>query len=423
MAADIAWSRNWLSMATSISRRVFTIFFWSNVLSLLLVIAVAWGGLEALEATVLEMDQQAELEHFQSRYDPDKPQFNQTATLTMFYWPGEAPPEEKLPAVFRGLTAPYNGEVDVDGKDYEILVNQVPGGVYYLAKDLALFEQRETQSTIVILGLALLVCALSFFTARLASRKISRPLQGLTGDIDAAAPTGGFRLPLDYPDSELTQISQAINKFLDQIDELVKRERSLVSLASHELRTPIAVILGAVEVIEHRNKLSAEDKKTLGRISASAQEMSANVQALLKLVRRTKEPYVPVSFPVGDILKELAQEHGLSATENEGRLELSLSAQQPVALGDPVLAKILINNLIINALNHTQGQVYVTEYVKHLEIRDEGAGNINGFSQEAPSSSGLGLFIVTLVCEHMGWRYELTTDESGSRVKVWFLAA
>src|SRR5690606_25355083 len=118
-------------------------------------------------------------------------------------------------------------------------------------------------------------------------RRVVRPLHTLTQDIRRIEPGSRIsRIESAYSDQELAEIASTLNELLGALDAYIRREKSLISLASHELRTPVAVIAGALDVLEQRDSLGEADRRTLSRIRRAADEMRNDVDALLKLARR-----------------------------------------------------------------------------------------------------------------------------------------
>jgi signal transduction histidine kinase len=235
------------------------------------------------------------------------------------------------------------------------------------------------------------------------------------------------RLPLAYQDGELHTIAQTFNRFLDELESFVKREQSLLSLASHELRTPIAVISGALDVLEHRQQLSKDDKATLARVRRASAEMEANVNMLLKMARR--DPVVETIKQVAlvnvveQVLDDLDAHHDVQA-------RVSLTASPGITVqADPTLVHMLLRNLIQNALQHTTRGIQIRLETGLVQIVDDGPGLTD--EQRAILSGqeridlgdsplgGLGLYIVTLMCERLQWRVEVVpSHSSGTLIRV-----
>src|SRR5690606_5879190 len=180
-----------------------------------------------------------------------------------------------------------SAEIELAGQTYLARVETVETGVLYVAKNITHFEKREALFQIALLVMTLVIVAFSLLLAVLSSRRIVRPLKLLSERI-SGTPVGPAmpRMETDYLDAELHSIAMTFNRFLDELESYVQREQSLLRLASHELRTPIAVMSGALDILESRDQLNPNDRTTLGRIRKACDEMGDNVNILLQLARR-----------------------------------------------------------------------------------------------------------------------------------------
>lgn len=408
-------------MSRTISRRVQYIFFWTYALSILLVLLAAWLFLEDLEKASLEMDKQAELERLQNLFSKEEVVHIQSAMLTLAYLPRGTSEVEKLPVIFRNLPIPFDDEVEFLNKEFAVSIHPYPQGTYYIAKDLSLFTERESLMVNGLIALAVAVIVISFLLSVFISRMISKPIQQLTSDTSSISESGSNkRLSTSYSDAELNDISSSFNHYLDQLDHLIERERSMISMASHELRTPIAVILGAAEIIDRRQQLQTNDRKTLQRISASAQVMSDNVQALLELVRQKKSSSTWETFSLAELTAQVRLDLMDSDPSAGNRIELLSDGDVRLA-ANKTMVRILLNNLIGNGLNHNRGKVLIELKPHYFEIRNSDTGQTepHAGNSNASSSTGLGLYIVTLICDYLGWDFSLQSDpSSGTVVRV-----
>lgn len=412
---------------SSISDRAFRTVLFGLLSSLLVILFFAWWALEDLEGTVLEADRVIELEHFKKYGEKDHYQKTQTGQMVSVFQPHQGDNKVELPIVFQGLPVPFDGMVDLLGTEYAVLTHAFPEGDYYLAKNLQLFETREEQLVLYFQLLAFGVFVVGIGVARVTSRILSQPIVRLAASIDELHKSGmGGRLNEQFTDLELNEIAAAINTNLNQVEESFKRERALISMASHELRTPVSVVLGAAAILEKRGKLEADDAATLQRINRAAQDMSANIQALLSLVRRTKQAVSEETFRLAELLRAICEDYELDGEFDLGRLVLANPDSDAQVRTDKILVKMVLQNIISNALSHTRGQVCVTLYMDHVEITDEGSAPLAVDTVDSsaavvdPQSVGLGLYIVNLACERLDWSCESDTPAGAGRVRLWF---
>jgi signal transduction histidine kinase len=380
---------------------------------------------EDLEATMLKVEFAQERDFILASVAKDAELVWDTPGLSIVFVPAGQPRPSPMPKVLRGLPDDYTGEIDVGGDTYLVSVDTSQIGTLYVAKSITHFEDREALFGIAVIIMALVIMAFSLLLAVLSSRRIVRPLKRLADEV-SAIPVGRAmpRLEPDYIDAELHSIVMTFNQFLGELESYVKREQSLLSLASHELRTPIAVMSGALDVLELRDQLSPNDRETLKRVRRACDEMKGNVDILLKLARRENDGKAHEAFDIVPVARQVIDD--LGAADPAGH-RTTLSAGTPLVVkADPVMVHMLLRNLIQNALQHTRGLVKVT-IAEDIQIEDEGAGltpdqqailrGKGGSSPDAVPLGGLGLYIVTLMAERLGWPLSIEqTDATGTLI-------
>ncbi|ANF57160.1 sensor histidine kinase [Halotalea alkalilenta] len=382
-----------------------------------------------MEDAALVSDMQKEREFLLSEVDPESTFTWRTATIHAFWVPAGQQAEADIPDFFSLMPFPYNGEMNVDGLNYVVNNIEVPGGRLYLAKDNSLHENNEKLFKQAIAAMCLVMVILAIILVQLTIRQLIAPLTLLTREIEKMEPAAAMaRLSEQDVDKELQVVAKSFNRFLDEIESYVKREKTLLGMASHELRTPISIISGAMDGIESRGNTSLTDIKAMRRIRRAVDEMDASVEAILKLTKYGDQTMTPV--PVRDIVMEVLEDAGEAHNARE-RVRL-MGTAEPVVTADPVLLKMLVRNLLNNALQHTTGSVNIRIEKEWIEVNDEGTGLpqdsrafLNtGIKRGGLSASGLGLFIATLICERLRWRL-LDLDNpmvEGTKLRLMFMS-
>lgn len=412
----------------SISRRVYRSILLVSIISMIAMVMTVLLVNEDLEQTMLNVELEQERDFIFMNHTSDEILVWDSLNLAAVFVPtGQKPPAE-LPRIFKGLGNSYSGEVHLNKDTYLVTIKTIQTGQLYIAKNITHFEDREKLFDIALLVMTVVIMLFSLLLATLSSRRIVKPLSLLSERI-SQIPVGANmpRMPTDYVDAELHSIATTFNRFLDELESYVQREQSLLNLASHELRTPIAVMSGALEVIESRNQLQANDKTTLKRVRRSCDEMRDNVNVLLKLARRGSKVQHHTLLYVSQIVEELIVD--LKASHNiENRI--SLDATYPLTVNaDPVMVRMLLRNLIQNAVQHTQSDIRITLLADQIVIEDGGTGlspeqqaMLLGNTQattDGSTLSGLGLYIVTLMMERLGWKLEIRqTNRNGTSIRL-----
>ncbi|MGP9800766.1 sensor histidine kinase [Rheinheimera sp. NSM] len=223
-----------------------------------------------------------------------------------------------------------------------------------------------------------------------------------------------------FGDDEVGMLAGTIEKTLERISAFVARERYFTSSASHELRTPITVITGALELLE-QSELSATDVKALDRVRRATLDMKTTIEMFLCLARETDDGLYDEQFLVMPLVSNAIelQRHLLSRKLVDVEID---QLANPGVCGHPQAFAIAVNNLVRNAFEHTlaaQGPVkiridehelLITNQLNALVTNQESADKQHT-PTEASHGYGLGLGIVQRLCERNGWSFSLRADE------------
>lgn len=210
---------------------------------------------------------------------------------------------------------------------------------------------------------------------------------------------------------------QAARRALEEADEL---KMNFISLAAHELRTPVAVIHGVIETIERRKEqLDNGDREELeGMLRAQATGLKSLVEQLLDLSRLDAHAVAiePSRIPVRERVEDIVS---LTAGARSDEVEVKVPAGL-VAVVDPDAFDRIISNLVANALRYGLAPIRVTAEGAngrlHVAVEDRGDGVpsefvprlFERFSRSDPSrrragGTGLGLAIAHSYAEaHAG---------------------
>ncbi|MCL1476338.1 HAMP domain-containing histidine kinase [Marinobacter sp. M3C] len=391
-----------------------------------------------VEDTILRLELKAEAEYFTEQLQQGRFQNLKTAQLEAVFLPeGEA--DAVMPEYFQSLSLPFSREIEVGQTTLLIYGEQLeaPDGKLFLAKDITIMESRENLVLLVLMGVAGLMLLIGFFVARTGAQYLIRPFRKLTHQVLNTVPGSLMeQIATDYRDQEFCDIAEAFNRFLFALEHHIEREKSFVKLASHELRTPLAVMSGALNVLEQRQSLSAADQKTLARIRRAMQTMRDDTEVLLELARSE----APEGNARTIVLQEIVQntiddlEHGNSAYS--GRITVCNDSHRTRIKTQPALVRMLLRNLLQNALRHTHAGVEVRMIKNKISVRDFGPGLPSKITEHlsaigAPraiistagefSNTTFGLLIVRLVCERLGWNLEIAqSDNKGTEFLIHF---
>ena len=331
--------------------------------------------------------------------------------------------------------------IDFQGERPLLYVNDGPGGRLYLV-----FQQQQVSDLTLYFGaipgalVLLFIYALSFITYRLSQRAVS-PLVSLAQRLETYDPKrdAGTHLDVDdlrdSADAEVTTMIEALDRFTRRLEAFVVRERNFTRDASHELRTPIAVVRACLDLLERDKQRPAADQASLDRMRRAISQMQSLIENLLLLAREDELHALDETTNVNalvaeqiDLLADLARETGntVKLTERAG-----LIVDAP-----PRMIAIVLTNLLRNALTYSRdGVVDVSVGADSVSVRDAGIGMSNadlarvfepffraqarGQARDeahdeasqplAVSGQGLGLAIVRRLVDQFGWSLDLSS--------------
>jgi len=314
-----------------------------------------------------------------------------------------------IPLSLRGLPRGVS-EVDIDGAGLHVLTGADANGPYVVVDHESDYEKVElvvySMFAAVLLGIMLFAAVLGRFLAR----RIVNPITELA----AAVATGSNSLPLTGRGDELGILARALEAHTTELRAFLDRERFFTGDVSHELRSPLTVIMGAAEILMTQAGSDAI-RAPAERIYRAAQEAAECVTVLLWLARAPELGRLP---PV--------QVDAIAAREAERYR--TLVADRPVTLryqdgpafaihAPAELCAAAIGNLVRNACQYTErGEVLVRVGRGQVIVEDTGPGlpvavretlrKPGSIPVAVPSTgsagTGLGLSLVRRICEYLG---------------------
>ncbi len=241
-------------------------------------------------------------------------------------------------------------------------------------------------------------------------------------------------------DSELGGLEAAVNNMLKRLEESKRKQIRFVDDASHELRTPIAVIQGYVNMLDRWGK---DDPKVMEEsitaIKHESEHMKTLIDQLLFLARGDMERHVIHKMPLdtNELLEEVAEESRMIDRAHEYVFETD--GQPHPIHADPAMIKQALRILTDNASKYTpaDGTIKFRAYEKDarvcMEVSDTGIGIPNdelprifdrfyrgqSLRGESNSGSGLGLSIAKwIIEEHSGEITAISSEGIGTKMTV-----
>jgi signal transduction histidine kinase len=303
--------------------------------------------------------------------------------------------------------------------------------------DPVLETLRLLGATLLVLTLAVLVIAL--FASRAVCRRALAPVARMA---EAARSMGAVdlthRLPGSTSADELANLSAAFNELLDRLAEAFERERRFAGEASHQLRTPLAAIIGQVEVALRRERTPSDYRHALSAVADQAGRLRRVVEALLFLARSEADARLPgvEAINLATYLPEWLRNRSEAPRGTDLVFEPVESAGSALVHQD--LFAELLDALLDNARKYSQPGTPIivrigrTPQGPWVEVEDHGCGisaadlpNLfrpffrSDSTRREVAGAGLGLAVASRIATALGGSLTVESEPGrGSRFRV-----
>ncbi|WP_164861777.1 sensor histidine kinase, partial [Microbacterium sp. CPCC 204701] len=249
--------------------------------------------------------------------------------------------------------------------------------------------------------------------AALVTTRLLRPLRQMRETAERVSDQSlSERLPVVGRD-DVSELAATMNDMLDRLNEALESQRRLLSDVGHELKTPITIVSGYLEVIDPEDPHDVRETRDLA--VDELERMARLVQDLASAAAlHGPAPVKPVATDAADLVRQIARKAaGIDgATVETGRIAEVVTALDPSRFTQAVL------QLAQNAVTHGGGRMVISSVIAsdalEISVRDFGPGVPDGsklqvfdrFARgdagEESGGSGLGLNIVQVIARAHG---------------------
>jgi signal transduction histidine kinase len=243
--------------------------------------------------------------------------------------------------------------------------------------------------------------------------------------------------------AQLASFALTNARLLEDLEDANRLKEDFVGTMSHELRTPLHILYGYTELLrdESYGPLTSEQIEILGRMEKNVQELTSLINTTLDL-SRLQSQRIPLSIQeakVAEFLAELANEAQQMQKSANVTLQWSATPNLPSLWTDIAKLKIIVKNLLTNALKFTEnGTVTVSVTPQDngimFSVSDTGPGisaevlpaifepfrQGGTFATRKQGGVGLGLYIVQRLLDLLGGTITVESEVGkGSTFRVW----
>lgn len=312
---------------------------------------------------------------------------------------------------------------------YAILKTTTPSGeVRFISRIFRSHEKHEKHDdefwhidpmvTILLLGIAII--GIFYLIIFLVMRHIANPVESLylwaqSLKMDRLEPN----LP-DFRYKELNSLAQIIHSNIHSAKETLKREQEFLQYASHELRTPIAVLRSNSSLLDKVSPTPSPQEAIIRqRIHRAGLTMKGMTETLLWLSREEQDDIPTDSIELDILTHEIIQD--LNYLLQGKAIELKVETS-PFIIDLPAEAsRILLSNLIRNAFQHsTSGSITITQSDDQVKITNthDAIGTDNMTNNDV--GFGLGLKLCQKLVDRFNWSLSMENNQSQHSVSIHF---
>lgn len=271
------------------------------------------------------------------------------------------------------------------------------------------------RALIIALGLGIGFIVLVGFTLRYFFHKISTPISALT---TWAHDLNREKLEQPHPDfkfEEINQLADLIQNAVGELHRAMNREHHFLRNASHELRTPIAVIRTNMDLLDRlQSDPKGKEKLSYRRIRRAVENMNRLTETLLWLGRKSETMPSPESINVNAMVEELVQENRYLLKGKDVNIEMEM-VSATVTLPKAAL-HIVLGNLVRNAFQYTnQGRIEIQVTQTAVTIINTDLTQKKTNSTGSDYGFGFGLMLVEQISQKLNLPYENKTIMGGHK--------
>lgn len=255
-------------------------------------------------------------------------------------------------------------------------------------------------------------------------KRVTRRMMDLDAQVrlrvDSKDEIGDLKEQINSLYQHLLTVIADLHEKNEAILQLEKMKAEFLRGASHELKTPLASLKILIENMKENIGRYKDRDHYLGVALGIVDDLSHHVLQILSLssvqeLREEKE-----NIDLLQMTQTLVKDYALLAKERKVQIEISLTHQQ--AYINPSVMKLILSNIISNAIKHSipgglvrigerEGDIYI-ENSCSPEEQEKLAQSFSGNASRKAKGSGMGLFVVKSLLEHekLSYHFEMQDD-------------
>lgn len=245
----------------------------------------------------------------------------------------------------------------------------------------------EVRAGFLVLSITVMILAI-FGGGWIAQRAI-RPVEQITTKMESITAQGlGSRLEIQAHDSEMQRLAWVFNQMLDRLEKSFAQASRFSADASHELKTPLAILQGQIERALQRAPQDSDEQEFYIQLLEETSGLKSLIDKLLLLAQADSGSLKLVisEVSVKEMLQMLSEDAEMMDDTVEVLTDLPEQEPSPKLMADEILLQRALSNLISNAVKYNRPQGKVRIHMSYLESPSECVIRIENTGQGIPSS-------------------------------------
>lgn len=290
------------------------------------------------------------------------------------------------------------------------------GNKYILTVESSLEESDETVFAISKITFTFFLVLIIGFLAlnRYLSAQLWKPFRSTLAKLKTFNLNSQSKIEFEKTNTlEFEELNNALTKLIDQNIKVYQSQKEFTENASHELQTPLAILKGKLDLLLQEKELTKNQYQIIEEMNTTLTRISRINKNLLLLAKIENNQFqettkIEISNLIIHSLEVLNEHFEQKKLTIQTEIEPNITAT-----GNVTLTELLINNLLLNAIRHSNKDEKVKIILTKNELKVCNSGNtalndkdlFNRFVKVSNSSvgSGLGLNIIKQICNSHKW--------------------
>lgn len=328
---------------------------------------------------------------------------------------------------------PFSSESEIERYRSLKTVVYINSKPYIFTIETNIEESEETIAAITVITtffFIMIVLGLLFLNKRL-SETVWKPFRNTLEKLKNFNLNSQNTINFEKTDTtEFEELHQSLSKLIDHNILAYQTQKEFTENASHELQTPLAILKNKLDLLLQNENLTEKQYQIVEEMNKALTRSSRINKNLLLLAKIDNSQFdTSEKIQIDSLLRqttELLEEHF-----RQKNITLKSYIDPGINVnGNIALTEVLINNLLINAIRHTDTNGFISVKLSNsaLEIINSGTEKLNSdflfkrFSRLSSENngSGLGLAIIKQICKFQNWTVDYKFENNNHIFTVYF---